>query len=1294
MAIRGQAGEAGTGQHPPDVDRPPQSEKRAGKRGWRIVQWAVGVSFLSVALGILALWFVAKHLDAPWIKSRIIALAKEQAGVDIDYAELDLSWPAGMHVRALRVFSPPRFAHAAETFVRVDEIAVKARLWPLLSGELQIPTLRVVGVDISVVTDESGHTTLSELFPPEPEQDSSQQTRLSQVLEQLPRLRVEELDIGALGGRSIEIDAGRPARVLTLSGVRIQGVVHSDGHGLAGTDVQVVGAPGLHLELDDGGRVRHAELMTTFDVHAADADSVSLRVRVELGSQDFFSQLPAAAQLLELDTTLHFDAAAGTTSVSPLGLRALDAALSVDATAQLFDAEAFRAVSSGKASIHLAALPIPIEGVSLRALDVDVSARELSWDGARLAGAADVSGHIAGLELARPELEARLAEGTLVGNAEFQGERGNFHLAVSAPALAADSPLATLNLGASSLDLHGQTHDEASVQQLEAEAVLTLGSARVRAPTGRRLELEALKLQARARASTPELARQSIAHLEGSLDMLTFAAGDGLRQSMSVSNLSATASVEGLARDVDSPLGVTGALKVALSLPSSRLQAGPDRLALVGAGLRAALPLSLARASAALSLASATAPAKSLRDLSLDIELEDPLSLRLDSPAAGKLSASGRIGAFRVGDSQGALESLRLVGQKLGPDGYHLELDGTGSALVAQGKPVPGRVVTSLRADLAPVAGTLALTSTIRGAAGAELELELGAGFERSSGELAYRATFAAEKLDALSALLVGSGAAAGLRPGARLTATAHGKLGGVLERGSGPLPAPTANPLRSARGTQALEVELAGLDYQATDSSVVIPKVAFQVESVHREGGAGHANARIRMPSVELSGGGQSLRLGGLDQTLVASFDQPPSDGLVDVRSTLALASVAQSLLPSFRVVDLRVSSSVQVEYLRSFFLRELVVDNPASGTRLRASGALEHSATSAPGSGNTIVGREALSIEGRLEQELAPLQAAGLASRASGSLHVPFRVESGGLLGYRLVAALQANQVSLANPDQSLVIEDLNGVIPLVEDIALLPSGPVLSAGPRASPLSETRFFDVHPFLTGDDYLTARSVRFRGETLGPLAANVRLDRTDFFIDQLQTGYRRGQIAGQVRISYREGDPIVRLRLNATGLRAGKSAEVLDANAALSFVPAALTLDGKVQIVRASRAHLYEILDVLDPFHEMMNANRVRRALALGYPKFVRFQLHDGSVDAKVELGGLAQLVRVDEIRAVPLGPILQKYVAPSFAGLLGTPARPGRASGRSVEPGSDKAAAESQALEERTQETHDVRR
>jgi len=396
-------------------------------------------------------------------------------------------------------------------------------------------------------------------------------------------------------------------------------------------------------------------------------------------------------------------------------------------------------------------------------------------------------------------------------------------------------------------------------------------------------------------------------------------------------------------------------------------------------------------------------------------------------------------------------------------------------------------------------------------------------------------------------------------------------------------------------------------------------------------------------------------LRLDDLDEQLTATFAKPADEGIVDLRSKLRLGSLGQSVVPSYRVAGLGLDAHVQIDKLRSIFVRELSLDNPAAGTTLRASGALELRTRGKRGDDRTLVGREALALEGRLEQALDPLQKLGFASRASGTLRVPFRLESGGLIDYRLLAAIEAQQVSLVSKDHSMGVEGLTGVIPILEEFALLDGGPVLSSGPRESPLTETRFFDVHPFLFGDDYLTAQSITLSGlAPLGPFAANVRIDRSDFLIDQLQVGFGGGQIVGQVRASYRDGDPLVRLRLNATGVRSGKTQEVLDANAALTFQPSVMTLDGKVQLVRCARAHLYDILDVVDPYHESASANRVRQGLKLGYPKFVRFHLHDGALDTKVDLGGVAEIVRIDEIRAVPLGPIMQRYLVPAMAGYL----------------------------------------
>jgi hypothetical protein len=43
---------------------------------------------------------------------------------------------------------------------------------------------------------------------------------------------------------------------------------------------------------------------------------------------------------------------------------------------------------------------------------------------------------------------------------------------------------------------------------------------------------------------------------------------------------------------------------------------------------------------------------------------------------------------------------------------------------------------------------------------------------------------------------------------------------------------------------------------------------------------------------------------------------------------------------------------------------------------------------------------------------------------------------------------------------------------------------------------------------------------------------------------------------------------------------------------------------------------------------------------------------MRDGLLSAAIELGGVAGVVRIDEIRGIPLGPILERYIAPVLDG------------------------------------------
>jgi translocation and assembly module TamB len=1221
----------------------------------RWLTWALAGLVLLAVLLVMALELVLANLDHPLIKRRLLGLVKEQAGLELDYEGLEVSLRRGLRARLLLVRPPPRFASESDTFVRVQGLDVATKLWRLALGERTLTALTAEHIDVAVVRDATGASTLSELFPARDDVEATPSSPLSQSLAHLPELELEEIALRSLSARLVQLDGTGARSVLSLSGLALHGKVHSGAAGLGGSDLTLAGDR-LLLELREPARTATAVLPAELRLRAISGAEIAFALRARVAEQNLAVGVAPARELLDVEGSALFDAGAGKTTVELARLHALDRALAVAGRGELFDTPALRVVASGKGALRIESLPPLLEGVSVEGLTLDIDAREVSWDGTRIAGTLGARAALRHALLRSGDADSELGAASFSAEGRFEGPTGQLAGALKLASLATAAPDGAATLLGLSLDLEGTAEERSGAQELALGALLGVESLRARATSGQALALEGVKLDTQLVASVAELAARTPRQVRAAL-MLARASAGAPEQRLLLERAAATARLEHVAPDASAASGLRGDAQLSVSLPSLRvLEGSVSRAALRSVELRATLPLSLAQVAGTLSLASLNAAPHALRDLAIDFELHEPLAWSPEQPGAPRATVRGKLARFDLGAGHGALEALQLDARRSEPDRYSLQLSAALGGLGAAGAALPGRVRAELRAEAAPVAGNLRIGSKLEGEGSAALELDVDARFEHE--RLAYEVSLSAQKLEAFAAFLAGvvpSTAALRLAD-SRLRARATGDLAGVLRGAPGELPALAERPLANLRGKQSLALELAGLDYRAGERSLVIPELALELGSEHAAGGSGRLDARVRSPSLTLEGGGSSLQFKGLDYALAGRFDRPPDQGTVHVSSTLALASVAQSYLPAYPLERVRVSSRLEVERLRSILLRELALENAAAGTELHASGALELLPTGTPARA-TITGREALALQGRLEQKLAPLEALGYAARARGSVAVPFRLESGGLLAYRLLANVEAHEVSFANRERSLVVEGLNGVLPVTQEIVLLPSGPELSPGRRASPLAEPRFFDVHPFLDGDHFVTADTITIGNlQPLGPVAANVRLDRSDCLIDQLQAGFRGGQITGRVQLAYRPRDPLLRLRLNATGVRS-KSGEVLDANLALSFAPASMTLDGKVQLVRASRAHVLDILDVLDPYHELVTANRVRGALALGYPKFVRFHLHDGAVDSKIELGGIAQLVRIDDIRAVPLGPILQRYVAPSLEGWL-TPA------------------------------------
>ena len=98
------------------------------------------VAVVGLALPIL--------LDVDRYRDRVQALLRESTGWEAEIGELDLSVLRGMAltVRPARLADP-----GGASSVEVDTIAVKARLWPLLRGTLDVRSVELIAPRIDVV---------------------------------------------------------------------------------------------------------------------------------------------------------------------------------------------------------------------------------------------------------------------------------------------------------------------------------------------------------------------------------------------------------------------------------------------------------------------------------------------------------------------------------------------------------------------------------------------------------------------------------------------------------------------------------------------------------------------------------------------------------------------------------------------------------------------------------------------------------------------------------------------------------------------------------------------------------------------------------------------------------------------------------------------------------------------------------------------------------------------------------------------------------------------------------------
>ena len=115
---------------------------------------------------------------------------------------------------------------------------------------------------------------------------------------------------------------------------------------------------------------------------------------------------------------------------------------------------------------------------------------------------------------------------------------------------------------------------------------------------------------------------------------------------------------------------------------------------------------------------------------------------------------------------------------------------------------------------------------------------------------------------------------------------------------------------------------------------------------------------------------------------------------------------------------------------------------------------------------------------------------------------------------------------------------------------------------------------------------------------------------------------------------------------VRATGVQSSRG-EPFDGNAAIVVSAHDRSINGRAEILRIGNQHLRDLLDVQDPQHLDPSINRIRSALSVGYPEHLRLVFDHGFASMRISFGGAARLLKIDDVRGIPVGPLVSRALA-----------------------------------------------
>jgi hypothetical protein len=445
--------------------------------------------------------------------------------------------------------------------------------------------------------------------------------------------------------------------------------------------------------------------------------------------------------------------------------------------------------------------------------------------------------------------------------------------------------------------------------------------------------------------------------------------------------------------------------------------------------------------------------------------------------------------------------------------------------------------------------------------------------------------------------------------------------------------------PARTLAVDGKADLRVAHFRWAKGDTAILTPALSWHGE-MRADGPRRTLDSRVEVGTLHVDLGSHDIDVNGIHAEDSASVTGDLTDPDIELTQHVSLGAVAQDLVPEYPVGDLALALSAERNREGVVHLTGAKMTNGLGGTALEVTGNVDLGE-----------GRRTLSLTTSLTQDLARLSKIPERFEGRGTVAVDANVTSPDLALYTVRAVVKGQDVTVALPRTGVELDKANGEVPITVAVEAGANGVVLARAEKRSPYSMLRFADQHPLLTHSGFLSLARLKTPWVSIAPLVGNLEIEQNVASLRQFEMGVRGGTITGQCGLDWDGGKSTLELHVRASGVQSSHG-EPFDGNISVIVSAADRTIEGRAEILRIGERHLLDLLDLEDPLHVDPAMNRIRTALAFGYPDNLRLVFDHGFASAHLELGGLARFVRIGDLRGIPMGPIIDKMVAPMLDG------------------------------------------